>query len=60
MVAQRQGQLLRFVGIILCLISAALMFFVFAQLLPIRIIIFIVGVALIATAAVLRKRAKKS
>lgn len=59
MVAQKQGQLLRFVGIILCLIVAGLMFSG-AWLIPIRIVIFIVGIALIATSAVLRKRAKKS
>jgi len=57
MATQKQGQLLRFVGIILCLIMAGLMFFD-AWLLPVRIVIFIVGIALIATSAVL-KRAKK-
>ena len=54
MVAQKQGQLLGFVGIVLCLIVAGLMFFG-AWLLPIRIIMFIIGVALIAISA----RAKK-
>lgn len=54
MISQKQGQLLRFIGIILCLIVAGLMFFG-AQLLPIRLVILIVGIALIATSA----RAKK-
>ena len=59
MVAQKQGQLLRFVGIVLCLISAGLMFFG-AGFFPIRIVLLIVGIVLIASAAKLRKRAKKS
>ena len=55
MVTQKQGRLLGFVGIVLCLVMAGLMFFG-AWLLPIRLVMLIVGIALITISA----RAKKS
>ena len=58
MVTQKHGFLVRFApGIVLCLIAATLMFFGTWPL-QIRIIIGIIGIALIATSAV-PWRAKK-
>jgi len=57
MVTQKQVHLLRFIGMVLCLIVASLMFFG-AWLLPIRIVMLIVGIALIATSARLKKAIK--
>ena len=58
MTTQKRGYLLRFVpGIVLCLIAAILMFFGLLAL-QVRIIMGIVGIALIATSAV-PWRAKK-
>ena len=54
MITQKQGRLLRFIGIILCLIVTGLMFSG-AWLLPIRLVMLIIGIALIAISARARK-----